>query len=79
MTFSANYGIRSSHDKGTAGSQPASNRHLRTTVVNQAANLNLNRIVLYKRGHYIESAKSYFIVEISTTAEGSLYIAAYDI
>ena len=52
---------------------------MRSTVVNQAARLNLNRIVLYKRGHFIESAKSFFIIEISTTAEGALYIAAYDI
>lgn len=51
----------------------------RSTVVNQAAHLNLNRIVLYKRGHFIKSARSFFIIEISTTAEGTLYIAAYDI
>ena len=39
----------------------------------------MNRIVLYKRGHFIETAGSFFIIEISTTAEGSLYVAAYDI
>ena len=82
MTFSgSNYIPRINHDKvvASANSQPASSRNMRSTVVNQAARLNLNRIVLYKRGHFIESAKSFFIVEISTTAEGSLYIAAFDI
>ena len=49
------------------------------TVVNQAANLNLNRIVLYKRGHFIETANAFFVIEISSSADGSLYIAAFDI
>ena len=39
----------------------------------------MNRIVLYKRGHFIETANSFFIIEISTTADGSLFVAAYDI
>ena len=52
----------------------------RSSIVNQAQNLNLNRTVLYKRGHFIDSANSYFIVEISTSgAEGNLNIAIYDI
>ena len=50
-----------------------------TGIPNQAANLSINRIVLYKRGHYIDSANSFFIIEISTANEGNLYIAAYDI
>jgi len=41
--------------------------------------LNLNRIVLYKRGHFIDSANSYFIIEISTIGDGSLNIAVFDI
>ena len=41
--------------------------------------MNLNRVVLYKRGHFMESANSFFIIEISASPEGSLMIAAYDI
>ena len=74
VTFSAPYPKRS--EKRVA-SLPANSRN--STVVNQAANLNLNRVVLYKRGHFIETANSYFIIEISTSADGSLFIAAYDI
>ena len=47
--------------------------------MNQAANLNLNRTVLYKKGHFVDSAGSFFIIEISTTDDASLFIAAYDI
>ena len=35
--------------------------------------------MLYKRGHFIESANSFFIIEISSNAESALIIAAYDI
>ncbi len=56
----------------------ATRRHS-NTVINQAANLNLHRVVLYKRGHFIESANSFFIIEISSDSEGGLIIAAYDI
>jgi len=41
--------------------------------------MNLNRVVLYKRGHLLETANSFFIIEISATQEGSLIIAAFDI
>ena len=50
-----------------------------STVVNQAQNMALNRIVLYKRGHFIENANSFSIVEISSTRDGALYIAIFDI
>ena len=43
-------------------------------------NLNMNRLVLYKRGHFLDSSThSYFIIEISQTADGSLFFAAFDI
>jgi len=48
-------------------------------AVSQALNLNLSRIVLYKRGHFIKNASSYFIIEISTIGDGSLNIAVFDI
>ena len=35
--------------------------------------------MLYKKGHFVESAGSFFIIEISTTAEEALFIAAFDI
>ena len=36
-------------------------------------------MVLYKRGHFVENANSFFIIEISTSTDGSLYIIAHDI
>ena len=36
------------------------------TVLNQAADLHLDRVVLYKRGHYINEV-NYFVIEISVT------------
>lgn len=77
VTFSANYKNKRSNNgfaKSLTGSSRGSN-----SVINQAAQLSVNRIVLYKRGHFIESANSFFIIEISTTADGSLYVVAYDI
>ena len=83
MTFSAQHQKRSSdrvsNFNSSVQSKGSKSRHTNSTVYNQAAHLNLNRIVLYKRGHFIETANSFFIVEISSSAEGSLYIAAYDI
>ena len=73
-TYSATYQKRD----GRFASMPKSNRNP-NTVLNQAANLNLNRIVLYKRGHLLETANSFFIIEISATQEGALIIAAFDI
>jgi len=75
VTFSANQTKRSGQ---RIASLPVGSRHS-NTVVNQAANLNLDRVVLYKRGHFIESANSFFIIEISSNADSALIIAAYDI
>ena len=73
-TYSATYQKRD----GRFASMPKTNRQ-QNTVLNQAAHLNLNRIVLYKRGHLLETANSFFIIEISATQEGALIIAAFDI
>ena len=51
-----------------------SNNHQTT-----AANLNLNRIVLYKKGHFVQPAGSFFIIEISTNQDAALFVAAFDI
>ena len=76
VTFSANYTKRSY--KKLASLPPMQKQH--NTILNQAAHLNVNRTVLYKRGHFIETANSFFIIEISTTPhDGSLIIAAFDI
>ena len=63
---------------GKFASLPRMNREP-TTVHNQAAHLNLNRTVLYKRGHLLETTNSFFIIEISATQEGAMIIAAFDI
>ena len=53
----------------------ANNNNHQTT----AANLNLNRIVLYKKGHFVQPAGSFFIIEISTNQDAALFVAAFDI
>ena len=48
-------------------SMPNSHRPKATSVVlNQAADLHLDRVVLYKRGHYVDDV-NYFVIEISVT------------
>ena len=47
-------------------SMPMTHRPTASVVLNQASDLHLDRVVLYKRGHYLDDG-NYFVIEISVT------------
>lgn len=64
------------HDFYTGGGRGAIQGTAEDVIIKQAANMDENRIVLFKKGKQI--GKGYYIVEISSN-NSSLFIATYDV